>query len=574
MKNKLFLSLILSCLLGIAIPAEKTYAFSFADFQIQKSSFLPDNPFYFIKEVGRNLQRAITRDPIAKAELEINILDEKALEISSADNPDEKSLKSALVGYIESASRLKDRFNELKEISSNPNIDRLLEKSIIRSIKHIEIFEGLKESYPSLKETLSSASSSIMNATEVIPGAFGESSVFESRINEAINSIEESDDKEIDLLNALNVFSDNIDSADAKMSIAEIKEELYLRFEGRCEADKQVLNNIADLFRGVSDNGFKIGITDGLISTVEYSPLKLKLLSLREEMISYFGKENNSENAASAMIAEADKYAKELSKKIDSSSSFSDASVAKSYLALAGSDMASASVLFGDKKYSESSGLILSALGKISVGFDSFKPAFSVSAAKDRLSAEYDRLSSLASSDKITRDSHPSIWSKMDLLKSGITPVNSKSSENEMARLAFEIEMLILKSGSSAEESAPPEVSLPEAINDIACSAIYDPVCGENGKTYSNPCMAESASGVKIKSKGVCPAEKENSVSPNPTGSGSRFCVLLYDPVCGNNGVTYSNSCFADIAGVSVIKKGSCDSAAENPPLKSPSITP
>jgi hypothetical protein len=35
-------------------------------------------------------------------------------------------------------------------------------------------------------------------------------------------------------------------------------------------------------------------------------------------------------------------------------------------------------------------------------------------------------------------------------------------------------------------------------------------------------------------------------------------CIQLFEPVCGVDGVTYSNQCFADVAGVDVQFKGQC----------------
>lgn len=83
-----------------------------------------------------------------------------------------------------------------------------------------------------------------------------------------------------------------------------------------------------------------------------------------------------------------------------------------------------------------------------------------------------------------------------------------------------------------------------QELNQVACIEVYEPVCGSNGQTYSNSCHAGRA-GVEIASQGEC------------QGQASCVCPMNYAPVCGSNGQTYSNSCAANCAGVT-FSSGAC----------------
>lgn len=76
------------------------------------------------------------------------------------------------------------------------------------------------------------------------------------------------------------------------------------------------------------------------------------------------------------------------------------------------------------------------------------------------------------------------------------------------------------------------------------CPKIYAPVCGVDGKTYGNSCLAACA-GVKVAYQGAC---KEPC-----------FCPQVYDPVCGSDGRTYGNACMARCAGITVYTPGECE---------------
>jgi len=82
------------------------------------------------------------------------------------------------------------------------------------------------------------------------------------------------------------------------------------------------------------------------------------------------------------------------------------------------------------------------------------------------------------------------------------------------------------------------------------CPAVFSPVCGADGQTYSNTCTA-ACGGSKVACEGECPCT-------NTTTEPSCSCIEIFDPVCGADGQTYSNSCKAACAGSEVACQGGC----------------
>lgn len=105
------------------------------------------------------------------------------------------------------------------------------------------------------------------------------------------------------------------------------------------------------------------------------------------------------------------------------------------------------------------------------------------------------------------------------------------------------------------------------------CTAIYAPVCGCDGKTYASQCEAQRAH-VNVQYDGTCDGSsctdnsqcRSTSFCSKSSGCDSAgtcqprpdICFDLESPVCGCDGKTYPNSCYAERNGVVVKQTGDC----------------
>lgn len=101
----------------------------------------------------------------------------------------------------------------------------------------------------------------------------------------------------------------------------------------------------------------------------------------------------------------------------------------------------------------------------------------------------------------------------------------------------------------------------PNKVNTkVLCTYEYNPVCGCDGKTYANACEAEYRGGNKHWTEGPCEGKgnSDGCIDPNRIDSSS-ICPTHIDPVCGCDGKTYNNPCIAENLGVLKWTKGKCE---------------
>ncbi|KAJ8715241.1 hypothetical protein PYW08_005222 [Mythimna loreyi] len=106
-------------------------------------------------------------------------------------------------------------------------------------------------------------------------------------------------------------------------------------------------------------------------------------------------------------------------------------------------------------------------------------------------------------------------------------------------------------------------------VVECVCPFNYLPVCGTDGTTYSNQCslncQKQRSADLEVKHNGPC-------VEPT-TEALTCLCTREKKPVCGSDGVTYSNSCLLNCATakdntLSIAKYGPCDDQVRVADLK------
>lgn len=107
-----------------------------------------------------------------------------------------------------------------------------------------------------------------------------------------------------------------------------------------------------------------------------------------------------------------------------------------------------------------------------------------------------------------------------------------------------------------------------------SCMPVWDPVCGCDGLTYDNGCSAAGA-GESLEYGGLCvPPFCETNIECQGLGYCAKVegdcdglgdcqpppsaCLPTLDPVCGCDGITYDNSCYAARVGENVDYPGEC----------------
>ena len=138
---------------------------------------------------------------------------------------------------------------------------------------------------------------------------------------------------------------------------------------------------------------------------------------------------------------------------------------------------------------------------------------------------------------------------QMEILQNLKTTVNSATATTKILKLREKLEQTETKIIQKIESK----------LEKANCPSWVPPAEGfcKEGKTYI---PKDPNTGCPLPPKCIMPAETNiRQITP-----GTGACITLWDPVCGKNGKTYSNTCYAKNAGVTIDHSGPCKESTES----------
>ncbi len=214
------------------------------DLGVENPGILPSSPFYFLKEWKRSITKFFTTNPVKKAELELNEANERVAEIKKLEETAPSKIEAitkAANNYQQNMERLKVRLEQLKQTSENPNVDKLVENLIDRSIKHNELFDNLKDKFQEqtdLKNKLEAGQEKISEVISKIPQRLENATEFQQKLLDKIQNLPDSPLKEVRAVEILNKIEQKLPGQQEK--IQEAKDNLIQKAENK-------LNELRDL---------------------------------------------------------------------------------------------------------------------------------------------------------------------------------------------------------------------------------------------------------------------------------------------------------------------------------------
>src|SRR3989344_3236085 len=169
--RKLLTATLIIAALASSAPLLQFVRAQTVDLGVENVGLFPSNPFYFLKEWGRGVRKFFIANAVRKAELELEIVNEKAAELEklAAIAPNNKTgIAGALNNYSIAAANLTARLDSFTETTANPDVARLVNAVVRRALLHQHLFDTLIPKFYKDAEILGALDSANRGLTEAL----------------------------------------------------------------------------------------------------------------------------------------------------------------------------------------------------------------------------------------------------------------------------------------------------------------------------------------------------------------------------------------------------------------------